>query len=494
MRPQFEVGSPEYLTGYRDRMDIRENGHGGTFQLTFFGGKSTRSDKLAKYFTPFCKNKLLAKEGTGDIDPRHFNVVIEPITTSTFESTISFCPHVSTMGVGLVYRQNLNRFRDEYDPEKKHWYMEISSPLTRIETTMGLSECKSSTVEMEAAEITGLDQTFYSSMTQAFNQPAWCYGKINGCCECSKTRLADISFMIGYETLKCKSCILDGYVGLLIPTGNKRCGQYVFEPIVGHAGHWGLIKGIHVKGTMWENEAGSVILEAAHDINGMYLFERNEIRSFDLKNKPWSRYMEIYTSQEQAQQASDLEKAGNLDAATFLSSPGINTFTQCVSVKPGLSATTNTSFILTSKRFRGEIGYNLYFRQTECVDLCCWKEGAALKAKEGGGNTMPLRTISRDNSIAEVNQNTLIPPACTVANITTSIDQYSTSIIKKCDLDLESATHPTYLANTLYASLGGHFDERERPLFFDIGGSYEFEHENVTLNRWTIWAKGGISF
>lgn len=493
MNPQWQVGSPEYLVGFRDRMDIRKNGHGGAFQAAIFGGKSTHSDRLAQYFTPYCKNKLVVSGTNGDICPQNFNVVYQGGEDAKYNGTISFCPSVSTVGLGLVYRQNINRFFDNYDPDKKHWYFEISTPLTHIETTMGLSECI--TTSGEALVVPGLDQTFYNSMTQAFNQPSWKYGKISNCSECSKTRLADITVMIGYETLKCSSVTLDGYVGLLIPTGNKRCNKYVFEPLVGHDRHWGIIKGMHLKGTFWENEAGDILLEAAHDINGMYLFEREQIRSFDLKGKPWSRYMEVYTSEEQAQEAAALETAGNLNAAQYLSSPGINTFTQCVDVRPGLSTAINTSLILSSKKFRGEIGYNMFWRQSECLNLCCWKECAAIKATEGGGNTMPLRTISRDNSIYKVNKGVAgqesLPDKI---NITTPIEQYSISIIKKCDLDLESATHPSMLINTLYLSAGGHFDEREYPLFFDLGGSYEFDFENVTLNRWTVWAKGGISF
>lgn len=491
LRPQFEVGSPEYLTAFRDRMDARENGHGGAFQAVFFGGKSTDSEKLGKYFAPFCKNKLLVSQAEPrDIDPQHFNILLQDPDVQ-FSSTISFCPSLSTMGVGLTYRQNLNRFRKNYDPEKRHWYFEISTPLTYVETSMGLSECMSFTGNTQARVIPGLDQKFYSNMTQAFNQPAWKYGKINGCQECSKVRLADISVMIGWETVKCHNLILEGFAGLLVPTGNKRCGTYVFEPIVGHDTHWGIFKGIHLRGTMWENEAGDIVIETAHDVNGMFMLEKDEIRSFDMKNKPWSRYMEVYTSEAQALQASELELT-NPDAARYMSSPGINTFTQCVTVRPGLSSIINSAFLFSAKRFRGEVGYNLYWRQSECVKLCCWKEGAALKDAFGMGDTEPLRTITRENNVFTVN-----PPDQTVtgtANISTAVSQYSTSIIKKCDLDMESATHPSLVANTLYLSAGARFDEKEYPCFFDLGGSYEFDSENVTLNRWTIWAKGGISF
>ncbi|MFC1842207.1 hypothetical protein ACFLYU_00945 [Candidatus Dependentiae bacterium] len=499
VRPQYQVGSPEYLTAFRDRMNARggDCAKGGGLQLTLFGGRSTKAGKLASYFTPDCKTCLLTRgEEPRDIDEQHFNIRLAD-ENALFESKIQFCPRISTMGLGITYRQNLSKLKDDFDPDKKHWWFEISTPLTRVETTMGLSECLTYTGGREPGTIEGLDQKFYSNMKCAFNQSAWCYGKINGCCKCTKTRLADISLMIGYETFKCDTCILDGYFGLLIPTGNERCGKYVFEPMVGHDNHWGIIKGFHLKGTLWENEENSRIIEVAHDSQGAYLFKKDEIRSFDLKCKPWSRYMEVYKNEAQAQTAADLTET-NLTAAQFLSSPGINTFTKCLCVRPGLSLASNVAMIYSGCRFRGEIGYNMYWRQSECVELCCWKEGPALKATEGGGNTNPLRTISQDKSIIEVNipLTTVCDPECydQGVNITEPIEKYENSIIKACDIDLESATHPGFVSNTLYLSAGGHWDDRDYPLFFDVGGSYEFGCENVVLNRWTAWIKGGVSF
>jgi len=502
VRPQFQVGSPEYLAAFRDRMHANENGHGGALRFSLFGGKSTNADRLATYFTPFCKSRLLVKtnedEPARDIDPQHFNVTL---AEGDFQSTINFCPKISTVGLGITYRQDLSRLRDDCDPCKCHWWFEISTPLTRVETTMGLSECITTTAELKAADIADINQTFYASMKNAFNQSAWYYGKINGCCKCAKTRLADISVLLGFESVKCEGCLLEGYAGFLIPTGNARCGTYVFEPIVGHGKHWGIIKGWHLKMTVWENEDECRRLEIANDSNGLYLFKREEIRSFDLKCKPWSRYMEVYKNKAQAEEAATLEGEGKLEAAQYLSSPGINTFTQCLRVWPRLTATTNSAFIFSGKRFKGEIGYNLHCKQSECVELCCWKEGVALKAEEGGGNTQPLRTINEANSILEANVDAMTElTGCDATcfnqgiNVTVPVDKYDQAVIKASDIDLESATHPDYFAHTVYFSAGGRWDEKEYPWFFDVGGSYEFGNENKVLSRWTAWVQGGLTF
>jgi len=475
-------------------MDAREDGRGGALQLTLFGGRSTKSGKLASYFTPYCKTCLWAKstnpDGKTDLIAQHFNVDLQEQDgqEQLFASKISLCPRISTIGLGIVYRHNLHKaFSDCYDPEERHAWIEISTPLTRVETTMGLSECITTTAVREARTVEGLDQTFYTSMKSAFNQKAWCYGKINGCCKCSKTRLADITLMLGCEVVKCDSCLIESYLGVLIPTGNRRCGTYVFEPVVGHGKHWGFVKGSHILGTLWKDDQEERILQMATDIHGQYLFENEEIRSFDLKCKPWSRYMELYKNVEQAQEADDLtdEKAAGL-----LSIPGINVFTKCLSVKPRLSLTANTSFIYSSKKFRGEIGYNFYAKESECVKLCGWKEGPALKAAKGQGFTNGFRMIN-------VNLDEKAPdprPCHDQFDTTQAVDRYECNVIKACDIDLESATHPHFFSHTFYASLGARWDEKEYPLFVDFGGSYEFGCENMILNRWTVWAKFGASF
>lgn len=493
-RPQFQVCSPEYLTSFRDRMEAREDGRGGAFQVAVFGGRSTKKGKLATFFTPFCKTKLLVSDDptlTPDIDPQHFNVVLTG--SQVFTSEISFCPRMTVFGIGLNYKQNLHQlFQDDedYKPEDEHLWFEISTPITRVETTMGLSERILTEGERAPLEVTGLDQTFFASMTEAFNQSAWCYGRINGCCECSKWRLADVTLMLGYEVTKGGRCFWEAYGGVVAPTGNERCARYVFEPIVGNGKHWGLVFGSHIRFKFWEDDDDeNNYWETTFDVHSQYLFKKEQLRSFDLKCKPWSRYMEVYACKTQAEEADTLELT-NEAAATLLSTPGINVFTKCVCVKPQFSRTLNTSLIYSRKKFRGEAGYNFYARESECLKLCCWKEGPALKANIGDGFTSAFRTIDKTFDS--------VPAECQAArelvNLAAPVTEYETTVIKKCDINLESATHHGFFSHTFYLALGARWDEREYPVFFDVGGSYEYGCENVVLNRWTAWVKGGLSF
>ena len=68
------------------------------------------------------------------------------------------------------------------------------------------------------------------------------------------------------------------------------------------------------------------------DVAWRYLFNRSEMRSFDLYDRQWSRYMPVFATQ----------AAAAADTVT----PGINTFTQKMKVQPGLQFDVNWGFVL----------------------------------------------------------------------------------------------------------------------------------------------------
>ena len=191
--------------------------------------------------------------------------------------------------------------------------------------------------------------------------------------------------------------------------------------------------------------------------------------------------MEVYASQEEAQAVHDQT---NPQLRANQSSDGINIFTKPMQVTPGFSYNVNAALVVNSTHgFSGEIGYNCYSRDQECVSLDCgWQEGPALKALLGDGATQPLRTITGNLNIDE--ELTSVPLA-----------DYADSIIKLEDLDLDSAAHPAYLSHTFYATSGYRWDKRSYPTFASLGASYEFSTvSNAVLDRWMVWGKAGVSF
>ncbi len=377
--PHFQYHMPEHVAGFRqDRLFARDEGRGGALDVVLFGSRSTNSDDLARYFTPFCKKTLLVSEdrfspARADIDPQHFRIISQ---SDPYEGRICFEARQSVIGLGFHYSQ-----RFAWDEEEgKGWYVDISTPLTRVKNRLCLREFI--TQESTALEITG--QTTFNNMTDAFKNPDWKYGKIcqskpcdadcnvdcnTDCDDCGvceskmkRTRLADIQAGLGRIWMMDEKCHLSSYVGVLIPTGNTPKGELVFEAVVGHGGHSGVFFGSEGGYRLWANDTGDRRLDVEWAVNSLYLGSKCQKRSFDLKCKPWSRYMEVYANKAQAEEANSL--SGN--QANFLATPGINVFTQDVNVTPGWSFNISSAFVFTSASgFQGELGWNRYCRRQE---------------------------------------------------------------------------------------------------------------------------------
>lgn len=187
--------------------------------------------------------------------------------------------------------------------------------------------------------------------------------------------------------------------------------------------------------------------------------------------------MQFYANADQALLAAN---PPDFTTGLILHTPGINILTQDLRVKPGFLRDFNIAVAYDRCAWQGEVGYNFYARQAECVELNCpFIETAALKDLRGFGQTSKLIQI---NSIFP---DTAVPSA---------VDEYENNIVRTEDLCLDSAAHPAVVSHTIYGSLGRRWDERNYPVFAGIGGQYEVGPDNTTMNRWMIWGKAGISF
>ncbi len=471
--PLFRSASPEMISGFRnDRVHAREDGWHGALQIVAFGGSSRNSQDLARYFLPFCKTSLIVDEKVDspegqDLLASHFNIFTR---SGTFRSEISIRPRQSVVGLGLHYRQSF--LRDE-DRDRAFWYS-VSFPIQRVKNDLNF--CELVIDDGDGPKEDPAEEVCVANMKQAFQQRKWNAGKISPC-PMRKTKVADIEVKIGYEWLQHDPYHLESYVGVVIPTGNKPTGEFLFEPIVGNGHHGGVMFGSAVGLRIWQNEEETRNLRIEYAMHTQYLFSNTQCRSVDLFCKPWSRYMEVYKDRDQAEKAS-------LDSNATLATPGINVFTLPLRVRPGFSYNITTAAVYTGRKFQAEGGHRFYCRRSECVKLACaWQEGPALKHKNGDGRTNPGRDIT-GNIFLEVPDTSQV-----------DFDNYDDNVIKEKDLDLVSASHPCMLSHTLYGALSYRWDERKYPTFVNGGSSYEFStSNNAVLSRWTVWAKLGFSF
>ena len=486
IRPPHQIGSPERLVHFRDKLEQREDGWAGTIQATVFGGKSTRTQRLAQYFMPECRDKLIVREQLQtfdqekndpqlDILANHLNIYT---ANGNFESEIRFEPEHSFIGVGFNWKQRL------YERDNgKHFFGFASLPIVRVKNKINLCE---RIIEdggginetLSAASETINNFPVVANVKQAFRQKAWKCGKIDDCgCDKTETRVADIEVGLGYQLINEEMCTLESFVGGIIATGNRPEGTYVFEPIVGHNKHHGVFWGSSIGLELWHHDNMDRKLMMYVDYNGRYMFERSECRLVDVKCKPWSRYMQLYCNLEQATAAS----TANENEALVSHTPGVNKFCLCLDVSPRFIHTFNTGFSYYGERFEAELGYNFFCRSSECIELgCTFAETAAFKsvATGGAGQTDNVQTICRIFNNVNVEL----------------IENFNDNIIKTADLDLESAAHPGTTLHTIYGSFGYRWDDREYPIFAGLGGSYQYSQDNTGMSKWMLWGKAGISF
>lgn len=477
VRPLYTSQKAELIAGFRnERAHVRENGIGGALDVVLFGSKSTNDKRLASYFMPDCTTCMEATNHVTDVtinslDAQHFNII--STSDDDFTSNISFSMNQSVMGLGLHYKQ-LFLWNEK---ETEGWWASISSPITRVKNTVNLCE----TVIDPAVTLT---TDAVATMKEAFNQSAWCYGKVACDCPKAKTGLADIEVKVGYEFLPCADAHFAGYAGLIIPTGNKAKAEYVFEPIVGNGGHVGLATGMEGGYIFWKNDCKNRWFSCEFSTHTQYLFKNTQKRSFDVKNKPWSRYQAVYANQAQAQEAIDTNNP-------YLFTPGINVFTSKVEVTPRLSHNMTTAAIFNASAFRIEVGYNLFCRQAECVKLDCpWptdENAPAFKAA--------ITSIDEETNLINPSRTIYASGKLNQAEVGFPIADYTDGEITEDQLDMQSATHPAIVTNTFHLALGYRWDNMNFPIHLDGGASYEFAQDNNTvLDRWAVWAKTGFAF
>ncbi len=479
VRPLFTSNFPEQWVAFRDdRLHARFEGIHGTLEIVLFGSKSANPCDTARYFFPNGKQTLIVDEQINspfykDLLAQNFNIFT---VDGDFRSYISIWPVQSVIGLGFYYKQSLWR----NDDANRNLYFSVSTPIMRVKNDMNFHE---DIISDGGGPNDSANTVVVANMQEAFMQSDWCFGKI-GNKDMVETGLGDIEVKLAYEWLQRIPFRLESYIGIVIPTGNKPKSIFMFEPIVGNGHHWGFMYGSTGGIQLWHDKENCSGLRMEFAANSLHLFTNTQTRSFDLINRPWSRYIQLYANKEQAAYAAQLAQEGppqSLTAPNFCT-PGINLFTQCVNVKPGYSHNGMTSFVYSHGIFATEGGYGFWCRRADCVTLkYCWQDVIGIKHHLGEGNTNPVRTIDGNQFIENI---TPVP-----------LDEFQQFTVTQADIDLQSAATPCMISHFVFFGIGANWDEINYPLFMNGGVSYEFSNSNnAVLSRWVVWAKSGISF
>lgn len=486
----FRPTTPEMISIFRDRLDVCYD-EKQYFKTIALGSVSTNNEVLAKYFSPAYANSSFlagefgstaAQDGSIDVIANYFNVLtaaaptpgdpadLDAFANYTFLSKVTFNPKQTTFGFALNYHRHLSKTQD------CGWWLDIILPFKWVKNTLGMKE------EViypggPGGEDPQVPKGSAANMTEAFKSPLFKFGRIDGAR--SAFGLADIYAMLGFTFFNNNSRHFDTFWGIVIPTSNKPTGEYLFEPIYGNEAHAGIMSGASIGFRIWQDTCSTRAFYWELDTVGTLLLENSQVRSFDLKDKTWGRYMWVYTS-----------------SKSTSTSPGINQFTKQIYSTPGTSRDLNFAYVFEHPRFRGEFGYHYFARGPEHVRLV-----------EPWDNTVAIATIiNEDNEFVSSGSTKTSRNRSTISDYLGVINDSNpqnnpagvTAVyrnIRQEDLDLQSCAHPGSVTHTFYAAGSFHWGCcTEHAKYIGFGVAYEYGPDNTVIDQLKAWAKFGIEF
>jgi hypothetical protein len=333
-----------------------------------------------------------------------------------------------------------------------------------------------------------------------------------------------------------------------MPTGNTPKGYYVFEPMVGNGHHWELGYGMTSHWDFWRNTTEDRRLTAYIDASTTHFFSARQKRVFDLKDKPYSRYMLMEQMQNNA--TSDPRLGSTFPSSEFsgMLTPLANLSAFNVNVNVSLQADLVALLSYSSDTCSFDIGYNLWMRGCEKIDYAC--QGAcALPSSLAGGNTTmaqkgnayvigfePLTTYTAVRLGATQNNATIYngtnPAGDTqnsgIDNAATAVSNYGNTLVNApASVLLTRSSNPLVFPSTADLDLcGGQTRSLTHKIFghlehtwidrvhwtphVGLGGEVEFGENKscctprctnectscapCSLSQWGVWVLSGISF
>lgn len=364
----------------------------------------------------------------------------------------------------------------------------------------------------------------------------WEFGRFSFCPR-SKTGLADIDVMMGWNIIQ-NDYAHFGFFGVtVIPTGNRPKARYIFEPMVGDGKHWKLGGGASAHLSIFPDDCWFNMGLYAYG-RAVHVFDTDQIRSFDFRRDEGepthilTRYMllkEFNTAKEYN--------------GTMINA--INFATRNCEVKVGLLADVSVKAFIAANGWEFDLGYNFYFRErekvcikTECpcpIDsrlfgikglegVCCTSyqvansDGNNIVRATEQSSTQPLNAtqpeatmfdpqlpnneakVTITNPVVCFSWNSNIPAKDTPISQLTPKNCYvvpsstEPKLVTCADLDPRSAAQGEMRTNKVFGHLSYTFDSCYTP-FVGIGAEGEFDAcNNNALQQWGIWIKAGASF
>ncbi len=432
--------------------DIIYNKKGPIFGAAHFIAMYQQSislEKTARYFLPNCKNELLVSGDNNTADRFKRDVRAEWLgLDSSFKGNLLLKPEQQQAGFLIEYNQDLKKLGLSLFEQT---WLSISIPVLLVENNLNLTQTEVSP-----------GATFPHDIIEAFNQPRWAFSKIDG----KRTRIntAEVKFTLGTHLIS------DGYYQmaynsfLSIPAGNGQNPKYIFDPVVGNNRHIGLGAAIFYQFPL-NRDLSNVAFCFFTNLEGTFFIRNKQFRTFDLKDKPWSRF--LLFNEENGRQ--------NI--------PGVNVLTLESVVRPYGIFDFSMGWRLKTEWLEAEIGYNLWGKSNEIVELrspldhpCQCFNNCGI-AGDAPNTTASESTISQRaaNDVDDKDNPVFIP-------------------IRENNIDLDSAEGGSIQNHKVHFSFGATHHSESADGIWGAGAFIDMPKKNSTPRTWGAWVKFGATF
>ena len=429
--------------------------HGWALQCMPMYQQAETTEKNIFYWLLDCKNHLLFSGDANKNDYADRDVRAEWFQLpSTFRGQMTVSPRQRQAGFLLELYKDLTGLSCKHC--LRDCWVSVELPISYVENDMQLTQWN----------IQNPSETFPHDIRDAFCNPSWSFLKICGARKTVQPAYINVRFGKNFYD-HCIGTFLC-YAGLTIPTSSTQNPSFMFSPVAGYNGHFGIIAGMHGQLFISSPDRPYVVCFFA-ELENIFLVHARQQRTFDLVCNPWSRYL-LY-----------VKKNGLPQAYT----PGVNVLTRNVRVHPFSYVDFACGFRITSEWFESEIGYGIWVHGNEKIELTCGSTcpenneyGIAGCAPEGYSSAVTASKSTIKNQ-ASYDRDALGNPVF----IPVTDNQ----------LDLLSACSRSVLNHKIFVSIG-RVQSQSVGYTFGMGTYVEIPQWGTSLQSWGVWAKGGLAF
>lgn len=425
---------------------------------TYFSSFSTTKGqfKQAHYFLPTrCeKNTILV---AGDNAPANFPSAVERdiraewlgIDNPQFQGSFSIDPQQQQWGITLEWKQSLETIIDH--PLAQGYWISVSLPLVFAKNNLHLKQ----------ASIFGKGSLAGpQDIIQAFTQTKWNYARISPHAR-SIFGLAEINVKLGQAYLANRHFELIYYSCLRIPTSHGQDPRYLFSPFIGNNLHLGFGGGVDFQLPLTED--GSPYATTFFlTLEAIFLLDHKDWRTFDLKHKPWSRYL-LFNIQ---------------NGPPDQNIPGVNVLTLCTRIRPYGHVEMNLGLRVTGRTFEAEIGYGIWGHAEEVLEPRCHDFPVCFGIAGSGPNSQGLATSASASTIRKQ-----------AANDVDSQGNPQFVPLLLSDIDLHSAAAQSVINHQIHGCISYLRSSTTVDGAITVGTFCEYPQRNAALQTWGAWFK-----